>query len=180
MYVANDLRKKNIIEYLLYMWQIEDLIRACNFDINEIKIKILSRYNCNSDQYKEIQNWYEGISELMISEKIQNTGHLSFLNNIVSDLNYIHLRLINNPNEVSYAYNYKEAKPIINELRNKMSDNDKNDIEVCLNGLYGYLVLRLQKKDVTEATKQAMVIFNKFLSQLAYFFHQIEEGKKKI
>ena len=28
MFVANELRKKNIAEYLLYMWQIEDTIRA--------------------------------------------------------------------------------------------------------------------------------------------------------
>ncbi|MBR2242341.1 MAG: DUF4924 family protein, partial [Prevotella sp.] len=28
MYIAKELRKKNIAEYLLYMWQVEDLLRA--------------------------------------------------------------------------------------------------------------------------------------------------------
>ena len=28
MFTAEQLRKQNIAEYLLYMWQIEDLIRA--------------------------------------------------------------------------------------------------------------------------------------------------------
>lgn len=29
MITASQKRKENIAEYLLYMWQIEDLIRAC-------------------------------------------------------------------------------------------------------------------------------------------------------
>ncbi|RKW59613.1 MAG: DUF4924 family protein, partial [Prevotella sp.] len=28
MYIAKQLREKSIAEYILYMWQIEDLIRA--------------------------------------------------------------------------------------------------------------------------------------------------------
>ena len=28
MFIAQELRKKSIAEYLLYMWQMEDLIRA--------------------------------------------------------------------------------------------------------------------------------------------------------
>ena len=28
MYIAQEIRKKSIAEYVLYMWQIEDLIRA--------------------------------------------------------------------------------------------------------------------------------------------------------
>ena len=29
MFVAQELKKKSIAEYLLYMWQVEDIIRAC-------------------------------------------------------------------------------------------------------------------------------------------------------
>ena len=37
MFVASQKRKENIAEYLLYMWQIEDLIRANNLDIDNSK-----------------------------------------------------------------------------------------------------------------------------------------------
>ena len=37
MYISQQLKKQNIAEYLLYMWQIEDLIRANRFDMESIR-----------------------------------------------------------------------------------------------------------------------------------------------
>ena len=37
MIVARQKRKENIAEYLLYMWQVEDLIRANRFDMDAIR-----------------------------------------------------------------------------------------------------------------------------------------------
>ena len=39
MIVAKEKRESNIAEYLLYMWQVEDIIRACNYDITIINAK---------------------------------------------------------------------------------------------------------------------------------------------
>ena len=38
MFVAQKLRKESIAEYLLYMWQIEDIIRAYGCSLPVIKI----------------------------------------------------------------------------------------------------------------------------------------------
>ena len=45
MFIAKQKRKENIAEYLLYMWQIEDLIRANNCDIDKIEHNIIDKYN---------------------------------------------------------------------------------------------------------------------------------------
>lgn len=37
MFVSKQLKEKNIAEYLIYMWQIEDLIRANGCDIEKNK-----------------------------------------------------------------------------------------------------------------------------------------------
>lgn len=37
MIVAREKRKKNVAEYVLYMWQVEDTIRAFNFNINTLE-----------------------------------------------------------------------------------------------------------------------------------------------
>ena len=42
MIVAKEKRENNIAEYLLYMWQVEDIIRACNYDITVINANIVS------------------------------------------------------------------------------------------------------------------------------------------
>ena len=48
MITASQKRKENIAEYLLYMWQIEDLIRANGLDIDKIRANVLERYNLDS------------------------------------------------------------------------------------------------------------------------------------
>ena len=45
MIIASQKRKENIAEYLLYMWQVEDLIRANNMDLDKIEQNIISKYN---------------------------------------------------------------------------------------------------------------------------------------
>ena len=42
MFIAQELRKKSIAEYLLYMWQIEDLIRAYGCSLSRIKAEYIS------------------------------------------------------------------------------------------------------------------------------------------
>lgn len=37
MFTATQRKKENIAEYLLYMWQIEDLIRANDLDMDKIE-----------------------------------------------------------------------------------------------------------------------------------------------
>ena len=36
MYISQQLKQQNIAEYLLYMWQVEDSIRANQFDMAKI------------------------------------------------------------------------------------------------------------------------------------------------
>ena len=43
MYIASKKRKENIAEYILYMWQVEDMIRANGCDIDRIKANIIDR-----------------------------------------------------------------------------------------------------------------------------------------
>ena len=36
MFVAQEKRKANIAEYIIYMWQVEDMIRALKLDMTRI------------------------------------------------------------------------------------------------------------------------------------------------
>ena len=42
MIIARQKRKENIAEYLLYMWQVEDLIRANKFDMDSINRTVIA------------------------------------------------------------------------------------------------------------------------------------------
>lgn len=50
MYIAQQLKEKNIAEYLLYMWQIEDMVRANGLDMEKIKANIIDRYGISDKE----------------------------------------------------------------------------------------------------------------------------------
>ncbi len=54
MIIASQKRKENIAEYLIYMWQIEDIIRANNLDIDKIKENVIDRFNLDDAQRGEM------------------------------------------------------------------------------------------------------------------------------
>ena len=56
MITASAKKRENIAEYLLYMWQIEDLIRANNLDIEKIENNIIAKYTgLSEEQRKEMR-----------------------------------------------------------------------------------------------------------------------------
>ena len=43
MLIAQQKRKENIVEYILYMWNVEDLIRANGLDMKKIDDAVISK-----------------------------------------------------------------------------------------------------------------------------------------
>ena len=76
MIVAREKRKSNIVEYILYMWQVEDLIRAYQFDIDAIKEGIIPQYGISGELVDETIEWYDNLIEMMKMEQIKEKGHL--------------------------------------------------------------------------------------------------------
>ena len=58
MFVAQELRKKNIAEYLLYMWQVEDTIRAFDCSLRRIRDEWVSRFDYTEEQKEEELDWF--------------------------------------------------------------------------------------------------------------------------
>ncbi len=54
MIIASQKRKENVAEYILYMWQIEDLIRANDLDISKIETNIIDKSNLDPAQRKQM------------------------------------------------------------------------------------------------------------------------------
>ena len=70
MNIASEKRKSNIAEYILYMWQVEDSIRAYNLDIAEIEKNVINPQNLTEEQHKMQVEWYESLIDMMRREKI--------------------------------------------------------------------------------------------------------------
>jgi hypothetical protein len=97
MIIARQKRKENIAEYLLYMWQVEDLIRANKFDMDSINRTVIAHYDQPEEVKKEIAQWYEELSEMMRSEGVMEKGHIQLNKNVIITLTDLHLRLLKSP-----------------------------------------------------------------------------------
>ena len=94
MYISQQLKKKNIAEYLLYMWQVEDLIRANGCDMERIRKNIIEPYAATDEQKKELARWYEDLINMMQQEGVLEKGHVQINKNIIVWLTDLHLRLL--------------------------------------------------------------------------------------
>lgn len=177
MIIAKQKKKENIAEYILYMWQIEDLIRAYKLNMNEINKIVVEKFDQPGNIKKEISNWYQGLIGLMREEGKVETGHLQFIQNTINDLNQLHLQLLKSPEHLDYIEIYNKAKEGIVELMNKSKGTVENEIEACFNGLYGILMLRLQQKTVNMETATAMTSVSQLIALISKKYKQLEEGK---
>lgn len=180
MIIARQKRKENICEYLLYMWQVEDLIRANHFDMEEIRRNVLSRYQQPEETMREIEQWYEELIEMMRSEGVKEAGHIQLNKNVIIALTDLHLRLLKSPREMVYGAAYYKTLPYIVQLRAKSGGADVPELETCFTAVYGYLVLRMKGKEVSAETLEGIKQISSFLALLAAKYRDDMEGKLEL
>jgi hypothetical protein len=177
MIIAQQKRQQNIAEYLLYMWEVEDLIRANGLDMDLIRENIVSRYDQPESVREEIAQWYSELIDMMRSEDVIEKGHIQLNKNIIIQLTDLHLRLLKSPKESLYNASYYQTLPYIVELRSKAGGASLPEIETCFSALYGYLLLRIQQKEVSSETMIGIKQISGFLALLAEKYRQEKSGE---
>lgn len=180
MLIAQQKRKENIAEYLLYMWQIEDLLRACQLDNQRIDQLLVNRFAAperSHEELKEIREWYNNLADMMRIEGKRESGHLQINQNAMIDLTDLHLRLLKHGQDAIYTSAFYATLPFIVELRSKEGENKSGELESCFNALYGILLLRLQGKQISEETEVALKQISKFIALLAQKYTLWKSGE---
>ncbi len=167
MIIAKRKRKENIAEYLLYMWQVEDLIRANRFDMDSIRRTVIAHYAQPASVKEEIAQWYQELIDMMRSEGVMEKGHIQLNKNVIIALTDLHLRLLRSTKEMVYGATYYKTLPFIVQLRAKSGGEELPEIETCFNALYGYLLLKMQHKEVSAETTEAIKQITAFLALLS-------------
>jgi len=176
MFIARKLKKENICEYLLYMWQVEDLIRAFNLNIDTINERIIASYPVKEGERKSLYEWYESLIEMMRLENVQTEGHLQLNKNIILELDELHSLIIRSGKDAGYNAKFYHVLPSITQLR-KQSNAALSDIELCFNFQYGIMMLRMKKAEITPETLQVQTEISKFMVLLARNFQLYKSGE---
>lgn len=171
MITASQKKKENIAEYLLYMWQIEDIIRAYGLDLDLINKNLVDRYDgIDEDQRRTMTEWYESLIDMMRREGVAKSGHLQLNKNVIIALDDLNARLVSDPKYATFAAEYYKILPLIVEIRAKAGENKSGEIETLFNFLYGILMLKLQKKEISKDTLEAASKASHFLGMLAQYY----------
>ena len=179
MIISEKLRSTNRAEYILYMWQVEDLLRAYNFDVERLTKEYISQFKLSDEEKQKMAQWYADLSQMMLSEGLRTKGHLQIIKNTLSELEELHNKLLQSEKFPYYRQMYYKVLPYIVELRSKtgtqkgsgVEQNESTELETLFNALYGTLLLRLQHKEISAQTTQATGDISTFLGQLSdYYF----------
>ena len=177
MFISQQLRKNSIAEYVLYMWQVEDLIRAYGCSLSRIKNEYVSQFSDYTDEQRsELVDWYGDLIRMINQEGKREKGHLQINQIVVQDVSDLHAQLLQSSKFPFYNAEYYKVLPFIVELRNRGS-KDVGEIETCLNALYGTMMLRLQKKPISPETAHAVKEITTFIGMLSdYYIKDRTEG----
>lgn len=177
MFIAKELRKKSIAEYLLYMWQMEDIIRAMGCSLPLIRKAYISKFSGYTNEQKEAElDWFGNLIRMMNEEGKREQGHLNVNTIIIKDMLDLHNRLLQSNKFPIYNAEYYKVLPFIVELRNK-GNKEVSEIEICLDALYGIMMLRMQQKEVSPDTEHAIKEISTFIGLLSdYYIKDETEG----
>lgn len=180
MYISRQKKDENIAEYILYMWQIEDIVRSCNFNMEIIEANVIGQFSSDPASKIKIKKWYEKLITSMKNENILQKGHLEELNYIMYELSFLHNSLINIFQDKNYMELHNAALPNIQALQHRSGGSGPSDVETCLIGLYGLFLLQIQKKPVSSETTRAMKTFSKLMSFLSQKYKEMKTGELQL
>ena len=167
MIIAEQKRKENIAEYLLYMYQVEDMIRANKLDLESIEATLISKFEVSYEVKREMREWYKNLIAMMHDEQKENSGHLNILATTAEQLSEMHHQILKQGIDNNYKETYNKAKSHIEALRMRSGHSKDSDIQVALNGLYGLLILKLKKTLITEETTKAFDAIRELIAELS-------------
>lgn len=172
--IAEKKKAKNIGEFIIYMYQMEDLLRAYQFNMQEVKQYVISHYPISDEEKEETFQWFSGLTDSMANENIKDGGHLKSVQQMVDLLAKLHWQLLKTNN--TYFNIYQKAKPHIIQMVLETGENSPgNEIQICLNAVYGLLLAKLHGREIPKDMVAATEIFGDVLSYLNYaYFEEVE------
>lgn len=170
MIKAEQKKNENIAEYIIHMFKSEDLVRTFEFDLNKINSYVITNIPTSVAEKKELILWYASLIETMQLEKIHASGHLEIVTNLLNDLLKLHSTLLDT--ESDYEKIVIKAKPYIQHQIKESNNVLNNPIQVCINAVYGFLLLKLDDKIINEDQQKMLDTFGDLLSYLSYKYKE--------
>ena len=179
MYIAQSKRKENIAEYILYLWQLEDLLRALQFSPEAVYSQLVQKQERLSEQQKQqALVWYMELAGLLREEGKEQSGHLEHTMHLIADLDNLHRQLLTLPAGENYRRLYGAVAPELPGLKSKLGKPGMSDVELFFRALYAVMLYRIKG----DRSKQGYIddvigLISPVVAELATMFRRIERGE---
>lgn len=175
MLISKEKEKDNIAEYILYMWQMEDLVRGSNMDLEKVLQKVFQDDN-TTDEREIYSHWFADLIEEMNEAGLTKTGHVKGVKTYMKSIESLHHALLTVYQEQKYADLYKKSSPYLKDLRARSGSAELSETELCLIGLYGFLMLKMSGSEISVETASAIKEISHLLAYLAEAFNRLRKG----
>ena len=178
MDIAQAKRKENIAEYILYLWQLEDLLRALQFSPEAIYSQLVAPREVADEQKHIYLLWYMDIVNLLRKEGKEQSGHLEHTLHLIGDVHNLHLQLMQNPVGEHYRKTFARLAPQLTQLRAMISRDDVSDTELAFRALYAAMLYRIKgDKKRAEAISDTIELVSPVVAELAAMYGKVERGE---
>lgn len=178
MDIAQAKRKENIAEYILYLWQVEDLLRALQFSPEAIYSQLVAPRQIDEEQKHIFLLWYMDIVNLLRKEGKEESGHLEHTLHLIGDMHNLHLQLMQNPVGEHYRTTFARLAPQLPMLRTLLKHDQVSDTELCFRALYGAMLYRIKgDKKRAETISDTLELISPVVAELASLYGKVERGE---
>ena len=163
MDIAKAKRRENIAEYILYLWQLEDLLRALQFSPEAIFSTLIApRKDIGEEQKHVFLLWYMDLANLLRQEGKEEKGHLEHTLHLIQDLHDLHLQRL---------------EPELPRLRSVLGNPGMNDTELCFRALYAAMLYRIKGEGDKSAVTDTLEYISPVIAELADMHGKVERGE---
>lgn len=176
MDIAQAKRRENIAEYILYLWQVEDLLRALQFSPEAVYSQLIAPRDIEESRRHVYLLWYMDIANLLRQEGKEEQGHLEHTLHLIDDLNDLHLQLMKLPVGAHYRETFARLEPELPRLRAVLG-RQASDIELCFRALYAVMLYRIKGQGGKTAVNDTIEFVSPVIAELADMHRRVERGE---
>ncbi len=177
MDTAQSLRKSNIAEYILYLWQLEDIFRALQLSPEAIYSQFVAPRTALAEQEQAaLLTWYMELATLLQKEGKEEKGHLDHTLHLIGDLHNLHLQLLKLPVGARYRTLRVPLDEVMPDLR-AIFGNEISDTELSFRALYAAMLYRIKGEGGKNAVSDTIEYISPVVAELAKTYGQVERGE---
>lgn len=147
-------KRENIAEYILYLWQLEDYLRA---------------FPEMADSNEELSD----ILRMMHADDVMDGGHIQLAQIALKELEELSDDIL--AQEATYRAAMIRITPALNLLKARTDRPAMSNIEACLVLLYQIMMLRLQKRPISAETAEVQQQATSMLQYLSKTYYKQAE-----